>query len=199
MRSGRKCSLLSGVHIYDWPKRAGKRGKDEIALGKLVISSGDAAKMLDAIEKPFDEVACTVQRTVVASLCLAIRTRGNHDLRPGSPNPLHEVVSIVALICDHRSGAQMLDQLRGARDIGDLSFSYDQPQRATFRIHRQMQFGAQSPSRTSERLRPAFFKAPAECWCEITSSLVYGQLMAGDVKRRVSADPVDRLAPVRHR
>ncbi|NPT42368.1 hypothetical protein GNZ12_13840 [Paraburkholderia sp. 1N] len=31
---------------------------------------------------------------------------------------------------------------------------------------------------------------------EITSSLVYGQLMAGDVKRRVSADPVDRLAPV---
>jgi hypothetical protein len=33
---------------------------------------------------------------------------------------------------------------------------------------------------------------------EITSSLAYGQLMAGDVKRRVSADPVDRLAPVRH-
>ena len=32
---------------------------------------------------------------------------------------------------------------------------------------------------------------------EITSSLVYEQLMAGDVKRRVSADPVDRLAPVR--
>ncbi len=32
---------------------------------------------------------------------------------------------------------------------------------------------------------------------EITSSLVYEQLIAGDVKRRVSADPVDRLAPVR--
>jgi len=32
---------------------------------------------------------------------------------------------------------------------------------------------------------------------EITSSLVYGRLMAGDVKRRVSAEPVDRLGPVR--
>ncbi len=32
---------------------------------------------------------------------------------------------------------------------------------------------------------------------EITSSLVYGPLIAGDVKRRVSAEPVDRLAPVR--
>ncbi|WP_227747382.1 hypothetical protein [Paraburkholderia franconis] len=32
---------------------------------------------------------------------------------------------------------------------------------------------------------------------EIRSSLVYGPLIAGDVKRRVSADPVDRLAPAR--
>ena len=32
---------------------------------------------------------------------------------------------------------------------------------------------------------------------EIRSSLVYERLMAGDVRRRVSADPVDRLAPVR--
>lgn len=92
-RRNRYADSLGSVHIYDWPKRAGKRCKDEIALGKLVISSGDAAKMLDAIEKPFDQVACTVQRTVVASLCLAIRTRGNHDLRTGSTNPLHEVVA----------------------------------------------------------------------------------------------------------
>lgn len=52
----------------------------------------------------------------------------------------------------------MLDQLRGEGDVGDLSFSDDQSQRATFRIHRQMQFGAQSVSRTSERLRPAFLR-----------------------------------------
>ena len=32
---------------------------------------------------------------------------------------------------------------------------------------------------------------------EIRSSLVYERLMAGDVRRRVSADRVDRLAPVR--
>jgi hypothetical protein len=32
---------------------------------------------------------------------------------------------------------------------------------------------------------------------EIRSSLVYERLMNGDAMRRVSADPVDRLAPVR--
>ncbi|NPT70906.1 hypothetical protein GS910_42975 [Paraburkholderia sp. RL16-012-BIC-B] len=31
---------------------------------------------------------------------------------------------------------------------------------------------------------------------EIRSSLVYERLMTGDVRRRVSADRVDRLAPV---
>ena len=75
--------------------------------------------MLDAVEEPLDQVACTVQHTVVVALCLAIRTRRDHDLCAGSPNPLHEVVSIVALVCDNRSGAQMLDQLRGTRDVGD--------------------------------------------------------------------------------
>ena len=72
---------LGSVHIYDWPKRAGKRCKHEIALGELVISSGDAAKMLDAIEEPLDQVACTVQHSVVAALCLAIRTRRDDNLR----------------------------------------------------------------------------------------------------------------------
>lgn len=38
--------------------------KQEIAVGELVISSGDAAKMLDAIEEALDQVARTVQRTV---------------------------------------------------------------------------------------------------------------------------------------
>lgn len=138
------------------PERAGKRCEHEIALGELVISGGDTAKMLDAVEESLDQVACTVQHTVVAALCLAIRARRDHDLCAGSPNPFHEVTSIVALVCDNRSGAQMLDQLRGTRDAGDLSFSDDQSQRATLRIQRQMQFGAQSASGASERLRPVF-------------------------------------------
>jgi hypothetical protein len=63
--------------------------------------------MFDAIGEPLDQVACTVQHTVVGALCLAIRTRGGtRRLRGGSPNPLHEMVSIVALVCDNRSGAR---------------------------------------------------------------------------------------------
>ena len=92
------------VHIYDRPKRAGKRCKHEIAVGELVISSGDTAKMLDAIEEALDQVARTVQPTVVA-LCLAIRTRRGDNLRAGRPNLLHEGVGVVALVSDNRSCA----------------------------------------------------------------------------------------------
>lgn len=37
-------------------------------------------------------------------------------------------------------------------------------------------------------LDSGMFKSRTKTTWEITSSLVYGQLMAGDVKRRVSAD-----------
>ena len=76
--------LLGAVHIYDRPKRAGKRCKRQITVGELVITSGDAPEMLDAIEEPLDQVACTVQLTVKAALCLAIRTRRDDNLLAGS-------------------------------------------------------------------------------------------------------------------
>ena len=97
---------LGRVHIYDWAKRAGERCKYEIALSELVISSGDAAKMLDAIEESLDQVAGALQGTVVAALCLAIRTWRDHDLCAGSPNPLYEVISIVALRVNQTMGGQ---------------------------------------------------------------------------------------------
>lgn len=63
LKDGQLCELrkaLGCVHIYDRTKRAGKRCKHEIALSELVISSGDAAKMLDAIKESFDQVAGAV-------------------------------------------------------------------------------------------------------------------------------------------
>src|SRR5258706_2084978 len=168
VRSLRNILVLGHVHIYDRPKRAGKRCKHEIAVGELVISSGDTAKMFDAIEEALDQVARTVQPTVVAALCLAIRTRRDDNLRTGSPNLLHEGVGVVALVCDNRSCAQMFNQLCRTRDVGDLPFSDDQSQRTTRRVDCQMQLGAQSASGTTERLRPVFFEAPAECWCART-------------------------------
>jgi hypothetical protein len=48
------------------------------------MSSGDTAKILDAIEEALDQVARTVRPMVVAALCLAIRTRRDSTLREGS-------------------------------------------------------------------------------------------------------------------
>jgi hypothetical protein len=75
--------------------------------------------MLDAIEEALDQVARRVHATVVATLCLAIRTRRNDNLRAEHPNLLHEGVEVVTLVSDNRSCVQMLTNL-----VGDLLHRY---------------------------------------------------------------------------
>ncbi len=58
----------------------------------------------------------------------------------------------------------MLDQFVRAGNVRNLSFSGDHSQRSPGFIDSQMQLGRQSTARTPERLRAAFFRAPAECW-----------------------------------
>lgn len=70
-------------HSYERAEGAGKRRKHKITIGELVISSGDTAKMFDAIDEALDQVASTVQRTVVAALGLAIRTWRDDNLPAG--------------------------------------------------------------------------------------------------------------------
>jgi len=144
------------LHFDERPERAGKRCKREVAVGKLVIPSGDAAKMLDAIKEAFDQIASAVQGTTVAALRPAIRARWDDDLRPGSPNSLHEGVGIVALVRNDRLCAQMFDQFVRTGDIGNLSFGDDQPQRAASCIHGHMQFRTQPGARSAQRLRTTF-------------------------------------------
>ena len=69
-----------------------------MAVGELVVSSGYAAKMFDAIEEALDQVARTVQPTVLAALCLAIRPWWGLNLCVSSPNRLHKGVGVKAFL-----------------------------------------------------------------------------------------------------
>lgn len=158
----RKLSLGDGVC---GPSRctvtAGERRKREKAFGELVVSSGHATKMFDAIEEAFDQIAHAIQRTVVVSFRLVVRARGNNGLRARGPNLIHnhKGVGIVALVRDDSPRAQMVDQFCGTRDIGNLPFSDHHAQRTTCFIRGQTRFGAQPSAGATKRLRSIFWGA----------------------------------------
>lgn len=94
--------------------------------------------------------------------------RGDDGLRTRSADALHKSIRVVALVSDDCSGAQMLDQFTRARNIGNLPLGGNQPQGPSGIIDGQVQLGRQPTSRTTDRLRTVFFRAPDECWCART-------------------------------
>ncbi len=128
-------------------------------------SSGRSRRIKRVRVKAFDQIALTVQRTVITTLNLAVRAWRNDGLGSTCANAFDKGVRVIALVGDDRLAAQSVDQILRARNIGHLSFGKNQSQRATTRIHSQMNLGAQSSARSPERLGSVFFRAPAECWC----------------------------------
>ncbi|TCK32712.1 hypothetical protein B0G84_8568 [Paraburkholderia sp. BL8N3] len=157
--------LLGSVHIYERPEGRHDGDKGEVTVGEFVISSCDATEMLDTVKKAFDQIALTVQHTVITTLNLAVRAWWNDGFGSTGANAFDKGIRVIALVCDDRLEAQSVDQLLRARNIGHLSFGKNQSQRSTKRIHSQMNLGAQSSARSPESLGSVFFRAPAECWC----------------------------------
>lgn len=155
-------------HSHQRPKGAGKHCEGEVVACELVVTSGNATKMFDAIEKAFDDIPSSVQHATVATLGLSIRARRNNGLRVCSADGVHEDIRVIAFVGNHGAHTQMLNQFVRTGNIRDLSFGGDHSQRPPGFIDSQMQLGRQSTARTLEPLRAAFFRAPAECWCART-------------------------------
>lgn len=129
----------------------------------MVVASGDAAKMLEAIEEALDEISCSIQMTIVMALHKSVGAGRNHRLRPRALDRCHQGVGVVALVGNQGGAAQALDQFLGTVDVGDLSGGQDKAQRVSDSIDRKMQLRAQPASRPAERLIAGFFWAPAAC------------------------------------
>ncbi len=162
-QDARSCS-----HSHQRSKGASKHREGEIVAGELVVTSGDATKMFDAIEEAFDDVSSSIQHAAVPTFGLSIRARRDNGLRARRADGVHEGVRVVTFVSNHGTRAQMLDQFVRTRNVRDLSFSDNHSQRPPGFIDGQMQLGRQSSARAAERLRAAFFRAPAECWCART-------------------------------
>ena len=99
--------------------------------GKIVacgffVAGGDATKMLDGIEEPFNEVAFPVEREVAVALDLPVGFGRDH--RPNGPHlkALDEGVAVISFVAKHcfgldlsREGFSLCDVVRLARGEAD--------------------------------------------------------------------------------
>ncbi len=83
---------------------AARLNSGEEISGKLVVTCGDGAKVLEFIEEALDEIALAVERKIASSLDVAARHRW--DDRSDSPlaERVGQSISVECLIADQSVG-----------------------------------------------------------------------------------------------
>ncbi|AIP24619.1 hypothetical protein DR63_1448 [Burkholderia thailandensis E264] len=105
-RAPTRCMLAGGrSHSHQRPKGAAKRREGKIVASELVVSSGGAKKMFDAIEDVLDDVPSAVQHMAVATLGLSTRARRDGHLRMYSTDRVREGIRIVTFVGNRRARA----------------------------------------------------------------------------------------------
>jgi len=141
----------------------GKLHSGEKVSGELVVTRGDGSEVLERIEEALYEVAFTVEREVTRPLHFTILL-GRDD---GGDFPLgeciHEPIGVVGLVTDQGLWVGVLDQWFCASKIMRLARREHQFDRVAESIDECMNFSGQSATRSADRLRAVFFRAPALC------------------------------------
>lgn len=130
------------------------------STSQLVVSSGDATKLLESIEETFDQVSGFVVVPINLPFMVAVGTRRNIRSCSLFLNGFHQGIAVIPLL-----GGYAGKQGRPLGDIGNLTPCQKDADRVTKRIHTRMNLGGQPTSRATERLiRIVFLSAPAACW-----------------------------------
>ena len=136
---------------------------EKIARG-LLVTGGDAAKMLDGIEETLDEIAFAVEREVAIAFDLAVRFGRDHRLDGALFEAGNEAIGVITLVAEKGSGLDLGRQCLGLRDIVDLAAGETERQRISQGIDDGMDFRGEAAARAAYGLVLApFFRAPALC------------------------------------
>ena len=136
----------------------------EKIAGGFFVAGGDAAKMLDCIEEPLDEITLAVKREVAVPLNFAIRFRRDDRLDGAHFEALDEGVAIISLVAEKRSGLDLGGQRLCLIDVMDLAAGEAERERIAQSVDDGVDFGRQAAARTAYGLVLApFLRAPALC------------------------------------
>ena len=136
----------------------------EIVAGSLFITRGDAAKVLDGIEEPLDEIALVVERKIAVPFDLAVRFGRDHRFDGARFQAFDEDIAVVSLVPEERCGLDLSRERFGLSDVVCLSSSQTEHEGISQAVDDGMDFRRQAAARAAYGLVLApFLRAPALC------------------------------------
>ena len=136
----------------------------EIVAGGLFITRGDAAKVLDGIEEPLDEITLAVERKIAVPFDLAVRFGRDHRFDGARFQALDEAVAVVSLVPEERCGLDLSRERFCLRDVVCLSSSQTEHEGVSQGVDDGMDFRRQAAARAAYGLvLTPFLRAPALC------------------------------------
>jgi hypothetical protein len=135
----------------------------EKVSGELVVARCDGAKVLEFVEEALDEVALAIESEVARQRDRAAGMGGNdrRDLPVGEG--LDEGIGVVGLVTDQSRWIGILEQGLCTSEVADLARRKHQLDGIAQGIDERVNFGAQSATRSADRLLAVFLRAPALC------------------------------------
>ena len=136
----------------------------EIVAGGLFITCGDAAKVLDDIEEPLDEIALAVEGKIAVSFDLAVRFQRDHRFDGAHFQALNEAVAVVSLVAEECCGLDLSRKSFCLRDVVCLSSCQAEHEGISQGVDDGMDFRRQATTRAAYGLvLSPFLRAPALC------------------------------------
>ena len=136
----------------------------EIVSCGLFITGGDAAKVLDGIEEPLDEIALAVEREIAVAFDPAVRFRRDHGFDGTHFQNLDEAVAVVTLVAEERCRLDLSHKRSRLRDVVYLSSRQAEREGISQGVDDGMDFCRQAAARAAYGLVLApFLRAPALC------------------------------------
>lgn len=135
----------------------------EKVFGKLVVACCDGAKVFEFVEEALDEVALAIEGEVARQRDRAAGMGRNDrsDLPVGEGSD--EGIGVVGLVTDQSRWIGVLEQGLCTSEVAGLAWRKHQRDGIAQGIDERVNFGAQSATRSADRLLAVFLRAPALC------------------------------------
>ena len=131
--------------------------KAQIRAIQFLKAGEDTPKMLDFVDETFDQMALSIQPSIILAQDFRPLMGWDHRLDAPRQQILDKICRCITTIGNQALERQPLQQRLRLRTIVALSGSQTHTQGVAQAIHCHMDFAAKPAPATSQRLRPAFF------------------------------------------
>ena len=131
--------------------------------GQFLVACGEAAKLLEAAEKPLDGMALGVAGRLVGPWVAAFAPGRNHGTDAAGSERGHERVRVVGAVSHHIGWRQALQQGQGLGRVMAWARRQAAAHEPAPRIGHHVPFARQAATAAPQGLRSVFLRAPLAC------------------------------------